>query len=469
MLPAATASFLGPLLTAWALLPLAQGQTPNYTRPVFLCGGEVTGESGYVASEGFPNLYPPNKECIWTITVPKAQTVSLSFRVFDLELHPACRYDALEVFAGAGTSGQRLGRFCGTFRPAPVVVPGNQATLRMTADEGTGGRGFLLWYSGRATSDTEHQFCGGRMEKAQGTLTTPNWPESDYPPGISCSWHIIAPPDQVISLTFGKFDLEPDTYCRYDSVSVFNGAVTDDAKRLGKFCGDKVPGPISSDGNELLVQFVSDLSVTADGFSASYRALPRGAAEAGPAGSPGEERQPGPSPKPGAGPKVKPPTKPRLPPGEKPKASPEAELTPVGPDAPGTPCPKQCRRTGTLQSNFCASSLVVTATVKSMVRGPGEGLTVTVSLIDAYKTGNLDLPSPPTDTPLKLYVPCRQCPPMKKGASYLLMGQVEENRGPVLPPESFVVLYRPNQNQILTNLSKRRCSSQPVMAAGSEA
>lgn len=39
------------------------------SRPVFLCGGDVTGESGYVASESFPNLYPPNKECIWTITV----------------------------------------------------------------------------------------------------------------------------------------------------------------------------------------------------------------------------------------------------------------------------------------------------------------------------------------------------------------------------------------------------------------
>nr|1UAP_A Chain A, Procollagen C-proteinase enhancer protein [Homo sapiens] len=130
------------------------------------------------------------------------------------------------------------------------------------------------------------------------------------------------------------------------------------------------------------------------------------------------------------------------------------------PDAPT--CPKQCRRTGTLQSNFCASSLVVTATVKSMVREPGEGLAVTVSLIGAYKTGGLDLPSPPTGASLKFYVPCKQCPPMKKGVSYLLMGQVEENRGPVLPPESFVVLHRPNQDQILTNLSKRKCPSQPV-------
>ncbi|XP_004457207.1 procollagen C-endopeptidase enhancer 1 [Dasypus novemcinctus] len=464
MLPAATASLLGPLLTAWALLPLAQGQTTNYTRPVFLCGGDVKGESGYVASEGFPNLYPSNKECVWTITVPEGQTVSLSFRVFDLELHPSCLYDALEVFAGADTSGKRLGRFCGTFRPAPVVAPGNQVTLRMTADEGTGGRGFLLWYSGRATSGTEHQFCGGRLEKAQGTLTTPNWPESDYPPGISCSWHIIAPSDQVISLTFGKFDLEPDTYCRYDSVSVFNGAESDDAKRLGKFCGDTAPGPISSEGNELLVQFVSDLSVTADGFSASYRTIPRGSAGEGLARNPSES-----GPKPGDGPKVKPPAAPLLPAAEKPKAAPEAKATPVGPDARSDSCPKQCRRTGTLQSNFCASSLVVTATVKSMVRGPGEGLTVTVSLIGAYKTGGLDLPSPPTDAPLKFYVPCKQCPPMKKGASYLLMGQVEENRGPVLSPESFVVLYRTTQDQILANLSKRKCTPQSVPAARSQA
>lgn len=94
--------------------------------------------------------------------------------------------------------------------------------------------------------------------------------------------------------------------------------------------------PISSEGNELLVQFVSDLSVTADGFSASYRTLPRGAAKEGPAQSPGEDARPGPpllgpGPKPGAGPKVKP----KLPPAEKPKASPEAKATLVGPGESG--------------------------------------------------------------------------------------------------------------------------------------
>ncbi|XP_020834821.1 procollagen C-endopeptidase enhancer 1 isoform X2 [Phascolarctos cinereus] len=456
MLPPIPLCVLGPLFTSFALLSLTQAQgapaqTPNYTRPVFLCGGDVTGESGYVASEGFPNHYPPNKECIWTITVPESQTVSLSFRVFDLELDSSCRYDSLEIFAGAGTSGQRLGHFCGTFRPGPVVAPGNQVTLRMRADEGTGGRGFLLWYSGRATNGNEHQFCGGRLEKPQGTLTTPNWPESDYPPGVSCSWLIIAPPEQVISLTFGKFDLEPDTYCRYDSVSIFNGAQSDDSKRLGKYCGDTAPSSITSEGNELLVQFVSDLSVTADGFSASYKAQPRGSGKEGTVPAP---------PQPQPGPKVKPPTKPQAPDQENPKPTLATDS-----DAPSTPCPKQCRRTGTLQSNFCTNDFVVTGAVKSMVRGPGEGITVTITLTGVYKAGALVLSSTPVGTPLKLYVPCRQCPPIKKGASYLLMGSVDEKGSAVLPPNSFVVLYRPNQDQILTNLSKKKCPSQlPAMA-----
>lgn len=46
---------------------------------------------------------------------------------------------------------------------------------------------------------------------------------------------------QVIALTFGKFDVEPDTYCRYDYVAVFNGADRDDSRRIGKFCGDRSP------------------------------------------------------------------------------------------------------------------------------------------------------------------------------------------------------------------------------------
>lgn len=44
---------------------------------------------------------------------------------------------------------------------------------------------------------TGDQYCGGRLDKPTGTFKTPNWPEKDYPAGVTCSWHIVAPKNQV--------------------------------------------------------------------------------------------------------------------------------------------------------------------------------------------------------------------------------------------------------------------------------
>nr|XP_014424835.1 procollagen C-endopeptidase enhancer 1 [Pelodiscus sinensis] len=434
-------------------------------RPVFLCGGEHVGDSGFIASEGFPNHYPPGKTCTWTITVPEGQVVMLSFRVFDLEPDPGCRYDYLDVYNGHSASAQRLGRFCGTFRPGALLSTGNRMMLQMVTDEGTGGRGFLVWFSAGLPHVNEHQFCGGKLEKPQGSLKTPNWPESNYPAGISCSWHIIAPPGQVVELTSGKFDVEGDPHCRYDYVSVFHGGASDDSRRVGKFCGDHAPGPIYSEGNELLVQFVSDLSVTADGFAASYVMKSHSeatdkATKPAPGIFPGSK--PGqPSTKPAP---AKPAVKPKPVPEPKPKpttrALPEAE-----PPTTQTPakaqCPQKCRRSGSLQSNFCANDFVITGTVKTAVRGASDRVTATVSLINTYKAGTLSLPQAEKGATVQLEIPCRQCPILKKGLNYIFMGQVDAEGVGELTPESFVVPYRPQQHQALTSVSKRPCAGAP--------
>lgn len=46
----------------------------------------------------------------------------------------------------------------------------------------------------------------------------------------------------MVELRFGKFDVEPDPHCRYDYVAVFEGGARDDARRLGRFCGEETPG-----------------------------------------------------------------------------------------------------------------------------------------------------------------------------------------------------------------------------------
>ncbi|XP_061664567.1 procollagen C-endopeptidase enhancer 2-like [Syngnathoides biaculeatus] len=267
--------------TVWALSAsvlgwtAAQSQT-NYTRPVFKCGGHLDVDSGIVASEGFPSPYKANSKCSWYITVPEGHVVMLSFRLFDMEAEPTCRYDYLDVYNGHTRLVQKLGRFCGTFRPGALISTSNTMMLDMVSDEATGGRGFLAYFRAGKPHVEENQFCGGRLTKSQGSVQTPNWPNSNYPAGISCSWYISVEPSNVIEVKFEKLDLEPDTYCRYDYVALFNGGERDDSRRIGKFCGDRIPGTVVTNGNQLLVQFVSDLSVTSDGFMAHYNSVPRG-------------------------------------------------------------------------------------------------------------------------------------------------------------------------------------------------
>ena len=46
---------------------------------------------------------------------------------------------------------------------------------------------------------------------------------------------------QVIQVTFDKFVLEADVYCRFDYVAFFNGGERDDSRLIGKYCGDQAP------------------------------------------------------------------------------------------------------------------------------------------------------------------------------------------------------------------------------------
>jgi len=72
----------------------------------------------------------------------------LSFRIFDLEADPLCRYDYVDVYNGHSNMVQKLGRFCGTFRPGAHISTSNTMMVEMVSDAGTGGRGFLGYFNG---------------------------------------------------------------------------------------------------------------------------------------------------------------------------------------------------------------------------------------------------------------------------------------------------------------------------------
>ncbi|KAF3827196.1 hypothetical protein GH733_002682 [Mirounga leonina] len=174
------------------------------------------------------------------VTVPEGKVVVLNFRFIDLESDNLCRYDFVDVYSGHA-NGQRIGRFCGTFRPGALVSSGNKMMVQMISDANTAGNGFMAMFSAAEPNERGDQYCGGRLERPSGSFKTPNWPDRDYPAGVTCVWHIVAPKNQLIELKFEKFDVERDNYCRYDFVAVFNGGEVNDAKRIGKYCGDSPP------------------------------------------------------------------------------------------------------------------------------------------------------------------------------------------------------------------------------------
>lgn len=47
---------------------------------VSACGGDFTARNGAFASPSYPNSYPANTECVWTIRVSPGNRVQLSFR-----------------------------------------------------------------------------------------------------------------------------------------------------------------------------------------------------------------------------------------------------------------------------------------------------------------------------------------------------------------------------------------------------
>ena len=103
-----------------------------------------------------------------------------------------------------------------------------------------------------------------------GTIKSTNFP-SNYPDNDDVTIPLMVEAGSTIRLTFTDFDLEVDSGCAYDYVKVLD---TDGTTQMAKLCGDSIPSPIKSSGNNLTVVFHSDYSVNKKGFQATWSKVP---------------------------------------------------------------------------------------------------------------------------------------------------------------------------------------------------
>uniref|UniRef100_G1T7H9 Complement C1r subcomponent n=1 Tax=Oryctolagus cuniculus TaxID=9986 RepID=G1T7H9_RABIT len=105
-----------------------------------------TEPSGFISSLEYPQPYPPDLRCNYSIRVERGLTLHLKFlEPFEIDDHQQvhCPYDQLQIYA----SGKNLGEFCGTQKPPDLDTRSNAVDLLFFTDESGDSRGWKLHYT----------------------------------------------------------------------------------------------------------------------------------------------------------------------------------------------------------------------------------------------------------------------------------------------------------------------------------
>ena len=138
------------------------------------------------------------------------------------------------------------------------------------------GNGDPYWYYSAMPIDSSAFYCGGTVEVAAGAegIIEDGSGEADYTGRNDCKWQLTAPPGKKILLDFQQFDTEP----KIDQVYLFSGNSTKDPI-LAIFSGHKLPPPIKSWDNTVLIWFITNEENNFKGWRLHYKVVDATAAE----------------------------------------------------------------------------------------------------------------------------------------------------------------------------------------------
>ncbi|XP_060638891.2 neuropilin-2 isoform X2 [Anolis sagrei] len=116
------------------------------------CSRNFTSSNGTIESPGFPDKYPHNLDCAFTIMAKPKMEIILQFLTFDLEHDPLqvgegdCKYDWLDIWDGIPQVGPLIGRYCGTKTPSEIRSTTGILSLTFHTDLAVAKDGFSARY-----------------------------------------------------------------------------------------------------------------------------------------------------------------------------------------------------------------------------------------------------------------------------------------------------------------------------------
>ena len=75
------------------------------------CGGDFTTPTGILTSPSFPEVYPRDQSCTYTISLPNVKYINVTFMVIDIRCESGSDY--IEVRDGSSGSAPLMMNYCG--------------------------------------------------------------------------------------------------------------------------------------------------------------------------------------------------------------------------------------------------------------------------------------------------------------------------------------------------------------------
>lgn len=111
------------------------------------CGGVLTRPSGVFSSPNYPNEYPINTHCHWTISMPPGYVIELTVYNFNMESSSNCRYDGLTI-SNTEDFSQVVTTFCHTQKePVKLTSAGRNLYVKFFSDQSKTFKGFTASYN----------------------------------------------------------------------------------------------------------------------------------------------------------------------------------------------------------------------------------------------------------------------------------------------------------------------------------
>nr|XP_022325864.1 uncharacterized protein LOC111125916 isoform X1 [Crassostrea virginica] len=218
---------------------------------------EAGGDYQDLSTPLYPQNYPGGREIAWIIQSKGLSIITL--QVADIEL---CESDFITVRNGENPSATALMTLTSSSATGTVIFStGNKLYIYMKLSQHLKCRGILLQY---------RRGCNLSLKMNQGTIFSPGYGVTNYPPVLHCSWVLQSNNGQPLLLRFKDFRLQENV----DFVQVFLGNTSSASPvHAGTgYTGNSWPANVISRTGILLVTMTTSATGHSSGFLASFSA-----------------------------------------------------------------------------------------------------------------------------------------------------------------------------------------------------